>query len=174
VPELGSIEKRLKALEARSALDSRIPPLATELDVRSAVFPPMVRVYRSANQELAHNTPTAITFPDESFDTNEFHSTTANTNRLTIREAGVYMVGGQIEFAADADGDRLARLYVNGATTIYESRHPAAAGAHREHISGPFDFAVGDYVELIGFHTAGNALQINPARFWMYYIGTVS
>jgi hypothetical protein len=174
VPELGSIEDWLKALEARAAQDPRIPPIATDFDVEGAIFPPMVRVYRDTNQSINHSAATAVTFPKESFDTNEFHSTATNTNRLTVRTAGVYLIGGQVEFAIDADGDRLLRLYVNNTTTIYESRHPAATGAHRELVQGIFNMSFGDYVELIAFHTAGEANNVNPARFWMYYIGTVS
>ena len=65
-----------------------------------------VRVYNSGNISINDSAWTALTFDSERTDTEDEHSTVANTNRLTANQPGVRVISGHIEWAANATGRR--------------------------------------------------------------------
>lgn len=179
---LEKFEARLAALEAKvdragGAVDSRVPLLATEFDVKTSLFPPLVQAYSTANQALASDTgPTALAFALESFDTDTMHDLVVNNTRVTFNTEGVYYIEGQAQFASNATGDRYLQIYLNGATSLNESRHGTAEHeAHRELVGALLNFSKGDYVELRAYqiNDGAAALNVNPARFYAFWIGSL-
>lgn len=70
--------------------------------------PAAVRTKRTADQTLSNNTITALTWDDETYDTQAMHSTVSNTNRLTVPSGwdGLWHVEMNLEFEANATGFR--------------------------------------------------------------------
>jgi len=120
------------------------------------------RVYNNANISVADSTTTDLTFNSERFDTDAYHSTGTNTERLTAPVAGKYLITGNVRFAANATGFRQAVLILNGSTTIAATRQ-LAAGASVQNImvvTTVFELAAGDYVTLRVFQSSGGNLNV--------------
>ena len=119
------------------------------------------RVYNSANISISNATLTAITFDSERYDTDNIHSTSSNTSRLTANRAGKYIISGGMAYASNSTGQRFIAVRVNGAT--YIDVHEVlniGANNHSVSISTIYHLNVGDYVELIAYQTSGGALNV--------------
>jgi hypothetical protein len=128
-----------------------------------------VGVYKSASQTLSNNTITAITFDNEDFDTDSFHSNVTNTSRFTIPagKGGKYLVGGIVGYAHNATGARAVYLYKNGVAYNYVSQlGTVAQSPYGTHI--PFNFVISlvatDYIEIFGWQTSGGNLTVSPGQ----------
>lgn len=122
--------------------------------------PPACRVYHNATQSFTNNTEATVAFNSERFKTVAgMHNTVTNNSRITISDAGLYIVGAHIEFASAADYN-LAYAYfrVNAATTIGSQSvgDYDTADAVRLNPVTIWKFAAADYVEV-------RALQANAA-----------
>lgn len=143
---------------------------------------PTCRVYNSANISITNNTLTALTFDTEEFDVGAgMHSTSVNTGRLTVPTGcgGKYVIGADIEFAANATGSRLIRLRVNGATNIAQVQYPSSSGTYASAlaISSVYALSAADYVEVVVLQDSGGALNVTTQasyspRFWAYWLRT--
>ena len=122
---------------------------------------PCCRVYNSGVQSIDHNTLTALTFDSERFDTDNIHSTVANTSRLTCGTAGTYQITGNTQFDNSAAGQwRTTSILLNGATLIGGvSTHRDATSQTRMIATTLYKLAVGDYVELVMYQDTGGALN---------------
>lgn len=130
------------------------------------------KLEKGAAQTLTTGSATAITFgasDTEVFDTNNFHSTTANPSRITVPPglAGKYVVTAAIGFAANTTGFRYCAIYKNGvldastrvgATTISLSSTLVTA-------STVLSLAAGDYVEMYGFQSSGADLTVAAGTY---------
>lgn len=84
------------------------------------------RVYKTANQTINNDVLTALTFDVEDFDTDSFHSTSSNTERLTIPAGkdGLYHVICRVWWTANATGYRaIYGVRKNSGGTVQEY-HP--------------------------------------------------
>lgn len=125
--------------------------------------PPACRVFRTSNQSIPNNTLTAVTFNQESYDTDTMHSTAALTNRVTFTTAGVYT----INFTATWNktplvGNRIALIRKNGSDILaYETREIGGSDLFVSHdLTITEEFSATDYVEGMVQHTAGAALLL--------------
>jgi hypothetical protein len=131
------------------------------------------RVYNDANISVANTTLQALTFNSERFDHGDLHSTSVNTGRLTAPVAGLYMMGGCVQFASNATGVRVVQVRVGGSTVIANVEIVAgAATTHSLHVSAAYQLAAGDYAELIAYQTSGGSLNVlaqgnYSPEFWM-------
>lgn len=143
------------------ALDYRTPLLATEFDVETAIFPPAARVRPSANIAIATSTHVTVTATLEHYDTDDIHSVTASTARLTAQTPGVYHIFGQIEFTSNANNDRQINILLNGASMIAK-QHVLAAGsfATRIEVACDWQLGAGEYVEFRGWQNSGIELNM--------------
>lgn len=132
------------------------------------------RAYNSAPISVNNNTPTILTMDSELFDTDTYHSTASNTSRLTAPRAGYYLAMGQITWAANATGLRLAAIFVNGLTVAsapVQSEVPGyAADSLFQQVQGVVLLTAGQYVELDCQQTSGGALNATPALS-LHWIG---
>ncbi|KKK80505.1 hypothetical protein LCGC14_2822820 [marine sediment metagenome] len=165
-----ALEEQIRRLKRKSNVDPRIPLLATGFDVEDALFSPAVRVNKAGAQTTTNNALFTLLFDTEGFDTDNMHDLVSNTSRLTATTAGIYYIEGQVQFAAHATGDRFLRMFLNGTTTISETRLRAAAGAHRQQCGMLFALSAGDYVELLTFQNSGGDLGVAPVRFYMFWV----
>ena len=72
------------------------------------------RAYRSTVQSIPNNTNTLLQMNAETSDAPGWHSNSTNTDRITPNVAGLYLIVGQVVFAANGNGVRQAVLYRNG------------------------------------------------------------
>lgn len=126
--------------------------------------PPACRVYNNAAIPVTSGAWNALTFNTERWDTDSMHSTVTNTGRITLNTAGLYIVTGHAEFAANATGVRglqvLRNTDADGIAQIYYQAAPATTGTAIT-VATVWKFAAGDYIQLRAFQNSGGALNIN-------------
>lgn len=139
--------------------------------------PPSCRVTKASAQTLATGTNTAITFDTERYDTDSMHSTSSNTSRITFTTAGLYIVGGSVEFASSGTGSyRQLGVRLNGATFIAWALQAPASLVNKLTVATTYKFAAGDYIELLAEHNHGANLDISKVgnyspEFYATWIG---
>ena len=120
------------------------------------------KVYATSTQAVSASTITPITFDSEEFDTDGFHSTGANTSRITIPSglAGKYLfvVSGVIPNTGSTEID----FYKNG-TTFVRSGGGGTHPGNRAHATCLANLSVADYIEAIVYTTVGGGLTIGHA-----------
>lgn len=114
-------------------------------------------IYNNTTQSIANATGTNITYNSEYYDTDNFHSTVTNTDRLTIPTSGYYIVTASIYWANNSTGLREIGLQKNGAT-IREAAHDNI-NANTQTITNISYFAANDYITLRAYQASGGALN---------------
>ena len=115
----------------------------------------------STSQTINNATLTAVTWASESWDTDSFHSTSTNTSRITIPsgKAGKYEIQIAIGWNANTSGERVVKLYLNGASKEVTASAPAS-GTTSNILVTTYDLAVGDYIEVYLYQNSGGARSI--------------
>lgn len=124
--------------------------------------PPMCRLFNSATV-TPYTTNTAITWNSESYDTDDMHSTSVNTSRITFQTAGVYLCTATIRTDATTitQGNLYARLN-GGATIIGQNFILPTSGASLSQVSSfMYSFAAGDYIEWVSGYVGTGTGSIN-------------
>ena len=102
-------------------------------------------------------TMTALTFANEDYDTDGYHSTSTNTNRMTIPagKAGYYSINGSVRWDTNIAGS--AELYIrkNG-TEINRGILSSLVNYPTIAIAGILYLAVGDYIDLSVYQATGS------------------
>jgi hypothetical protein len=113
-------------------------------------------VFANANQTVANNTYTALTWNQETFDTDSFHNNSTNTSRITIPtgKGGYYAVFGFVQNDTNTAGGRTLAIYKNGALFAYVSDTPSAQ-APSSQISATMSLVATDYIELFVYQDSG-------------------
>lgn len=128
-----------------------------------ALQTPGCRVYRNSNESIANITIQAISFNSERYDPYNMHSTSSDTDKIYMPQAGVYQVTGNIRTEANTTGVRELQLIVNGSTTIAFNALEAVAtdgGLSIMQITSVWKFAAGEYVQMALWQNSGGALNI--------------
>lgn len=123
---------------------------------------PRTRVTKSATQSLTNATETAVTWNTESFDVGGCHSTSSNTERITVPTgaAGLWRFSTYIVFASNATGYRQFVFYLNGVEVGGAGQQALNGGPTR--MTGTLDLQLvaTDNVEVRVIHSAGAAINI--------------
>lgn len=121
--------------------------------------PHKARVTNSTSTNLTTATYTKLPFDTEVNDADAMHDNVTNNTRLTIVQAGLYIVRGQIAIAANGTGTRLAQIWLNNATSGESVEVPANASVPTViQVYGELQCAVGDYLELVAYQSSGATL----------------
>jgi hypothetical protein len=124
------------------------------------------RVRHNANQTIVTGTDTVLAFNTEDYDTDTFHDTVTNNNRLTIPAglAGKYRIWCMITWGVVADTTwRALTVRLNGSTPIGRLAHTNTNSASFplvQNMSFTWNMAAGDYVELQVNHQRGANLDV--------------
>ncbi len=132
----------------------------------------------AGTQSIANATLTAVTFDSESLDTDGFHSTSTNTDRITIPAGlgGKYRFTCNMLWVASGVGNRYLQLGKNGASFRFGADLVGGAAA----VGGySYSFIVsavpGDYFNLLVHQTSGGALDLykreSESLFQCEYLG---
>jgi len=142
----------------------------------TTVFP-SCRVYNSGAITIPNDDITALTFDSEDWDTAGFHSTTANTDRLTIPVGydGTYLITGTAQFEANATGQRIYQIVVTTATvTDNEVGHiqqtsTSAVNRLALNVLTLCQLDADDYVRFRVYQNSGGDLDIRAVASWSPY-----
>jgi hypothetical protein len=124
---------------------------------------PRCLAYHNTTQSILSGAYTTLTMNSEAFDVGGMHDNATNPDRVTLPEAGVYLLLGTAFFAANATGHRGAKLRRNGATDLAGSQviidnAGGTAGAIVA-IHALATFTATEYVQILGFQASGGALN---------------
>lgn len=139
---------------------------------------PAARVFNASAIDPATSTWVSLTFDSERYDTDAVHTPTGSTQRLTVptNGAGLYLVGGNVEFAAlDANtGTYGTRILLNGTTVIAEDfMEHAGNNVVNQNVHTVYSLAATDYVELQAFTSKDlnvNATANFSPEFWIQWL----
>jgi hypothetical protein len=149
---------------------AQIGGLAEDIDGKILVSA-SCRVMRDSNQTINNETFTAVEFPEEDWDSDGFHSTISNKNRLVAPFDGLYIVTGCIVFAGSSVGLRSLQIVRNTtapskdasyAETSDKGQEPPGegAGGNALAIHGHVPLKAGEYANLIVWQNSGGALNV--------------
>ena len=131
---------------------------------RIAPGPMACRVRNTASVNINSAAWTTLTFSTEDYDTGNMHSTTANTSRIAITQAGYYLVKGTGYFAASSATQVQVRVLKNGVTTgipgLREKKNPTSGQDALVTLTDVVYLGVGDYLELQAYQDSGAALSV--------------
>jgi hypothetical protein len=140
------------------------PPASWGDDVRNGleflVRTPGCVVAKTTTQSIPDDTGTDIAFSSEERDTDSYHSTSSNTDRVTIPTGlgGWYAIHAWVEWGASTAGRRQAIITVGGTDAIEARGAPVNAGVSNQIVSGELLLSAGDIVRLNVAQTSGGAL----------------
>lgn len=138
--------------------------------------PPSCNVHASVGAAPANDTETTLTFDVEDHDTDNMHSTSVNTGRLTFNTPGVYVVTANLSWPTNGVGYRYAAIRLNGSVYVVEDSKTASSVAinvgHSLAWNGKIVTA-GDYLEVRVRQTAGvlSVATTPAAKFAATWIG---
>jgi len=117
------------------------------------------RLGNSNPQDIVTATSTAITFNTEIWDTDTMHDVGSNTERVTIKTAGIYILTANVEWESGKTGYRQVQfVHHRGETSlqIAQIRDDAStAVAQKQCITTIYDLEVDDYITLTVRQTQG-------------------
>ena len=113
---------------------------------------------------MTNNTFEAITFGAETYDTDAWHSTGSNTERITPTLAGLYLVVGSLEFASNTTGLRALRLLLNSTTIGQTTVGATATGAPMLSCSALYRAnGSSDYFQMHGYQNVSPSAALNTS-----------
>jgi len=138
-----------------------------EEGILDASLAPAVRAFHNANQSIASDGAWhALALNSERFDqaggsSSTMHDTVTNNSRLTAIYAGIYLITGSVEFAANATGTRWLRIFLNNTTAIADVDDSGTlTPSVLMTVTTVYSLAVNDFVELSVQQNSGGALNI--------------
>jgi hypothetical protein len=131
----------------------------------SAVTFSGARVNGTGNSNASDSVATMVRWDAEEYDTDAYHSTAANTSRLSINVPGYYHVFAMLKYEANATGARFIDIYKNGDTSVpvagYGAASAGAGDSTKVTCGADSHFTAGDYIEVQAYQTSGGARTID-------------
>ena len=109
------------------------------------------RVTHNASQSV-NSTLVALVFNTETYDTNNLHSTSSNTSRLTASVAGTYVISAGVTFS-DGNEDRNLQIRLNGTTTYISKDSLDSQSSGSMTTTTTYYLNANDYVEVMASST---------------------
>jgi len=141
--------------------------------IATNIVPKRCKARRSTDQSIANNTGSGITFETSDYDNDSMFPGTAGT--VGIQTAGLYLVTGQVQWAANGTESRSMLLYKNG-TAQAEDLRPTANSSRNtiQSCSYTLDFSVGDTVSMQVVQWSGGNLNVEEAWVEVIRLGDAS
>jgi hypothetical protein len=122
-------------------------------------------------QSIPNTTDTALTYSTEHFDTDGYHSTASNTDRLTIPVTGYYQVRAAVWFHDNTTGFRQLTVRNSAGTVLLLERVAPVSGAGAYTTvatSGVLYLTAGDYIRVTVYQNSGGALNAYSESFMSF------
>lgn len=164
MPTTTNYALRYPALSDAPNVPQDMSDLASDADAQLLLIGkrPFVQLILAADQSTATGLQTAIFFgSSELYDTHGYHSPTFSS-RITPGLPGLWRFDATVLWQADPDGERTITLAKNGASVQPSQRDVWNVNAAMSQRVGRTIHCNGttDYVELMVYQTAGNALNV--------------
>ena len=139
-----------------------------------------VSLSKNASQSVANGVYTALTFQVELFDTDGFHSTSSNTERITIPagKGGYYLIVGQVSMTGTGNLTnvrRIPEITKNGTTNLKSADSPIGQDYPQGIVMAIANLIATDYITLRVYNGTGAAFNVNDGvqdtQFAAYYLG---
>jgi hypothetical protein len=129
-------------------------------DVNNFIVPPMCRLEKSAGASITSGS--AFTWNVESFDTDDMHSTSSNTERITINTAGVYLVTFTylINFSGTVTKEQ-AQIRRNGGGYQYGMKYGSASTNTANTLQTFVACSASDYLDALIDFTGGSSFTVD-------------
>ena len=111
---------------------------------------------RTTTQAITASTLTPIQLATQNYNKWGMWNSGANT-RITLPQGGVWLMQGQVSYAANGVGLRYLLLRADGATYFFSDLRPAITVAGVVTVcfaANELIMTAGQYIELIAFHTS--------------------
>lgn len=141
---------------------------------------PMVRCYNTAAITTATGVITQLTYNTNRFDNASMHSTSSNTNRITVStaNAGKYLVGAGITWAFSTSGDYRSLLVQVQATTgiALQTQPPTGVNGFASMSATTMYYLSNDYFSSAAQQNSGGNLDVSAfpnsgPEFWAIWLG---
>lgn len=133
-------------------------------------------VYNDANQSIGDAAWTDFAFNQEEEDTDGFHSTVTNTNRITIPTGldGVYLFLGEVQWASNATGVRGLR-FMKGATSAKGLDLRMANNGITTNMStnARYRMSAGEYMTFQGYQSSGGNLNADYVASYSVFFSAI-
>lgn len=115
------------------------------------------RLRRSTNQSLANGTFTNINWDIEQFDTDDLHSLSVNTDKVTITAAtaGKWLFAVNGIWGGGSSGQKIVRILKNGGAIAEEAGPNSGGNAHVQNLSVIIDVVGGDTIYVDAYQDSG-------------------
>lgn len=139
---------------------------------------PFCRAYHNTTQSIPNGGIRTLSFNRERFDNNGMFSPTSTD--ITIKTAGIYLVGCCVYFSSNSSGLRALYIQVNNSYLINNVLNNGVSGAGVWlEAQSIWSFAVDDYVRAQVWQNSGSALNIESLgerspEFYAVYLGSYS
>lgn len=111
---------------------------------------------------ITNNTWQKLNFGEKVFDSNEFITT--DFTKLTVKEAGTYIINAYIMFSSGAAGLRNVNIARNGVGIGYQTGNVTTTMSYRTQATVISYFDAGDIIELSVFQNSGSDLTVTFAN----------
>lgn len=117
---------------------------------------------RGTTQSIPDATITDIGWTSETYDTDSYHDNVTNPERMTVTDAGKYLVTASLEFAANTTGGRFLMIYKN-TTRMHQVTQTGniSTFAAAMNISAVLDLSASDYVKIAVYQNSSGSLNVN-------------
>lgn len=153
-------------------------PVGKKIQVANLLLREGARVYNSGNISTTTGADTPLTFDSERYDIGNLHSTSGSSGNFIVSIAGVYLMGGTVDFAGNGTGNRQLWITYRTTTDIGRviSNNLGSSQIVRMNIVVAYKLEAGDWVGMHVFQSSGGdlnviaALQRSP-EFWIQRVG---
>jgi hypothetical protein len=118
------------------------------------------RVRNSANTSISTGTWTTLTYDTEDFDTDDIHSTGLNTDRLTCKTAGKYLITLQVYLDKNSGNWCGVDILKNGTRMAIVTHQPNMSVPDALVVSTVIDMLVDDYVQSRVNQNSGSSVNM--------------
>lgn len=136
--------------------------LSAILDAAELNAHPACRVYNSSN--FSHNSSgnwLPITFNSERADIYGLHSTSSQTDRITVDRTGWWLFVGNMLWSGAGGSTRNGRIRLDATTVIGE--HAGTTSVQSYPVTAIYKCTVGQYATLEGYQDSGGTINISAS-----------
>jgi hypothetical protein len=133
---------------------------------------------QSSGQSISNTTQTDLNFDTETFDTDGYHSTATNTNRITIPsgKSGYFLVTARTGFGNNSTGTRVNWLLKNGSTYLASTFvEPNSSDPTTVTTATVVSLNATDYITINAYQSSGGSLTTvvdqGKTYFSVQYLG---